>query len=158
MVRFNRLKPDREAEAAMNVGMAAERSGLPAKTVRYYEEIGLVAPARRENGYRDYDERDVSRLAFVQRARALGFSIGECRELLTLQEDGHSARAEVRRLAEDHVRGIGEKIAALEAMRARLARLIEACRAEAGEDCPILDDRAGHVGNAERTQGSTEAR
>ena len=69
----------------MNIGQAAARSGLPAKTIRYYEEIGLVRPATRaENGYRDYAETDVHRLRFLKRAREHGFSVAECRDLLAL--------------------------------------------------------------------------
>jgi len=71
----------------MNVGDAAERSGLPAKTIRYYEEIGLIHPARAENGYRDYSGDDIHRLAFLRRARNLGFSIDDCRQLMALYQD-----------------------------------------------------------------------
>ncbi|HBV54130.1 MAG TPA: Cu(I)-responsive transcriptional regulator, partial [Rhodobacteraceae bacterium] len=63
----------------MNIGDVAARAGLPAKTIRYYEEIGLIAPARSENGYRAFRESDLHKLAFIGRARALGFSIEECR-------------------------------------------------------------------------------
>ena len=77
----------------MNVGRASERAGLPVRTMHYYEEIGLVVPARRENGYRDYSEADVHKLGFLQRARGLGFSVEECRTLLTLYEDRNRASA-----------------------------------------------------------------
>ena len=68
----------------MNIGEVEKRAGLPAKTIRYYEEIGLVRPDRRENGYRSFSEQDIHRLRFVQRARSLGFSVEECRRLLSL--------------------------------------------------------------------------
>jgi MerR family transcriptional regulator, copper efflux regulator len=77
----------------MNIGAAARRSGLPPKTIRYYEEIGLLTASRAANGYRDYSEADVQRLGFVQRARRLGFSVEECRQLLSLYSDRDRASA-----------------------------------------------------------------
>ena len=71
----------------MNIGTASEKTGLPAKTIRYYEEIGLLSPERADNGYRDYSANDVHRLRFLQRARGLGFSVEECRQLLSLYGD-----------------------------------------------------------------------
>ena len=80
----------------MNIGQAAERSGLPAKTIRYYEQIGLIdPPARRSSNYRDYDETDVQTLLFIQRARSLGFSIDDCRDLLALNRARDRSAAEV---------------------------------------------------------------
>ena len=75
----------------MNIGEAARRSGLPAKTIRYYEEIGLIRPARAANDYRDYSDADIHRLAFLQRSRALGFSIEDCRQLMDLYRDRNRA-------------------------------------------------------------------
>ena len=83
----------------MNIGEAAEASGLPAKTIRYYEDIKLVRPARGANGYRDFSEHDAHKLAFLARARSLGFSIEECRTLLSLYEDRDRASAASNRLA-----------------------------------------------------------
>ena len=80
----------------MNVGTAARRSGLPAKTIRYYEDIGLISPARAGNGYRDYSSDDVHRLAFLRRARGLGFSIEDCRQLMALYRDKSRASHDVR--------------------------------------------------------------
>ena len=71
----------------MNIGEVAERSGIPPKTIRYYEDIGLVRPQRSGNGYRAFRETDLHKLAFLGRARALGFSIEDCRNLLNLYED-----------------------------------------------------------------------
>ena len=101
----------------MNIGEVAEKSGLPAKTIRYYEEIGLVAAPRDANGYRAFGERELHKLAFLGRARALGFSIEDCRTLLALYEDEARASAEVKRVAEDHLARIDAKIADLEDMR-----------------------------------------
>ena len=128
----------------MNVGDAARRSGLPTKTIRYYEDIGLVAPARAGNGYRTYREEDVHRLAFLKRARGLGFSIEECRQLLALYGDRWRASHDVRKIAIGHVGTIEEKIRELQSMRTTLQKLIASCHGDHRPDCPILDDIAGH--------------
>ena len=127
----------------MNIGEAALRSGLPAKTIRYYEEIGLVDPDRSANGYRDYGDDDVHRLAFLRRARNLGFSIDDCRTLMALYRDRHRASHDVRAVAVSHIETIEAKIAELESMRRTLDRLIHACHGDNRPDCPILDDIAG---------------
>jgi MerR family copper efflux transcriptional regulator len=122
----------------MNIGEAATRSGLPAKTIRYYEDIGLVSPHRHPNGYRDFSEEDVHRLAFLGRARSLGFTIGECRALLALYQDKARASAEVKRIAADHLGQVESKIAELQAMHATLSELVSACAGDDRPDCPIL--------------------
>lgn len=127
----------------MNVGQAAKRSGLPAKTIRYYEEIGLILPDRAENGYRDYSADDVHRLTFLKRARGLGFSIDDCRQLMTLYRDKTRASHDVKEIALGHVTAIEEKIAELEAMRATLQTLVKACHGDNRPDCPILEGMAG---------------
>ncbi len=127
----------------MNIGQAAQLSGLPAKTIRYYEEIGLVTPSRRDNGYREYGDADVHTLAFLHRARSLGFSVEECRTLLSLYRDRHRASADVKSVAEGHLARIEGKIAELESLRRTLSHLIEACHGDRRPDCPILDDLAG---------------
>ena len=127
----------------MNIGAAAQRSGLPAKTIRYYEGVGLVRPAKRQgNSYRDYDDADIHRLRFVQRARALGFSVQQCRELLALYEDGSRASADVKALALRHIAEIDERIEALGTMRSTLSALAERCHGDGRPACPILDDLA----------------
>ena len=127
----------------MNIGRAAVRSGLPAKTIRYYEEIGLIHPEREDNGYRDYSEDDVHRLSFLRRARNLGFSVEDCRQLMALYRDRARASHDVRAIALAHVAAIEAKIAELESMRRTLDRLIHACHGDDRPDCPILDDIAG---------------
>jgi MerR family copper efflux transcriptional regulator len=127
----------------MNIGEAERRSGLPAKTIRYYEEVGLVRPARRENRYRSYTDHDLHKLRFLQRARGLGFSVGDCRTLLSLYEDRQRSSADVKALAERHLARIDAKIAELESLRAVLGDLVAACRGDHRPDCPILDDLAG---------------
>ena len=126
----------------MNIGAAADLTGLPAKTIRYYEDIGLVVPERTANGYRRYAEQDLHRLAFLQRARGLGFSIDECRLLLSLYDDERRESADVKRIAMEKVSEIERKIRELETMRATLTHLADHCRGDQRPDCPILDDLA----------------
>lgn len=127
----------------MNIGEAAALSGLPAKTIRYYEDIGLIRPARAENGYRDYAEADAHKLAFLARARGLGFTIEQCRNLLSLYEDQGRASADVKRIANGHLDEIDRKVAELQSMRRTLAALIDACQGDHRPDCPILEELAG---------------
>ena len=128
----------------MNIGTIAKRSGLPAKTIRYYESIGLIPPALRSEGnYRTYSEHDLQTLRFVQRARGLGFSVRDVARLLALWQDRRRASAEVRRLAQEHVGEIDRKIEELKGMRRTLVHLIERCHGDHRPDCPILDDLAG---------------
>lgn len=123
----------------MNIGQAAQRSGLPTKTIRYYEEIGLLKPARRANGFRDYAVRDVHELRFIARARGLGFSVEECRHLLELYRDTGRASAEVRAMAAGHIEAIRAKMEELRAMELTLSRLVEQCAGDERPDCPILE-------------------
>lgn len=127
----------------MNIGEAAALSGLPTKTIRYYEDIGLIRPTRAENGYRDYGEPDTHKLAFIASARGLGFSIEDCRDLLSLYEDQNRASADVKSIANGHMRHIDRKIDELKSMRHTLAHLIKACEGDHRPDCPILDGLAG---------------
>jgi MerR family transcriptional regulator, copper efflux regulator len=133
----------------MNIGTIAKRSGLPAKTIRYYESIRLIPPALRSEGnYRTYSEHDLQTLKFVQRARGLGFSVKDVAKLLTLWQDRRRASAEVRQLAQEHVSEIDRKIEELKGMRRTLTHLIEECHGDHRPDCPILDDLAGPQSHA----------
>lgn len=127
----------------MNIGTAAARSGLPAKTIRYYEEIGLIKPERAHNGYRDYAAGDVHRLKFLQRSRSLGFAIEECRQLLSLYDDKARASAEVKAIASDKLIEIDRKIEELEVLRGALSHLVEHCHGDDRPDCPIIENLAG---------------
>ncbi|MEO0918160.1 MAG: Cu(I)-responsive transcriptional regulator [Pseudomonadota bacterium] len=127
----------------MNIGEAAQRSGLPQKTIRYYEEIGLLRPDRDLNGYRRFAENDLHKLAFLGRARALGFPIEDCRTLLGLYEDASRESASVKAVAEEHLAEIDRKIDQLRSMRATLSDLVEACHGDHRPDCPILKDLSG---------------
>jgi Cu(I)-responsive transcriptional regulator len=130
----------------MNISTTASMTGLPVKTIRYYEEIGLVVPDRSPNGYRRYDADHVHRLAFVQRARGLGFGIDECRGLLSLYDDKQRASADVKRIAEEKIEEIDRKLAELNTMRATLTHLAHNCHGDDRPDCPILDDLAAGLG------------
>ena len=124
----------------MNIGEVSERSGLPPKTIRYYEDINLVRPLRSDNGYRSFRESDIHKLAFLGRARALGFSIEDCRTLLSLYEDETRESAQVKAVAKEHLTEIDNKIAQLKSMRETLSHLIEACQGDHRPECPILKD------------------
>lgn len=127
----------------MNIGDVAQRSGLPAKTIRYYEDIDLIKPQRSRNGYRQFREQDLHKLAFLGRARALGFTIEDCRALMALYEDDSRASSEVKRIANQHLRQIDAKIDSLKAMRDTLAHLVHECAGDDRPDCPILQDLGG---------------
>ncbi|WP_136441911.1 Cu(I)-responsive transcriptional regulator [Pacificoceanicola onchidii] len=126
----------------MNIGDVAAKSGLPAKTIRYYEDIGLIRPARTESGYRTFSDSDLHKLTFLARARALGFSIEDCRTLLALYEDESRASADVKKLAEEHLEQIDAKLRQLQSMRDTLSHLVHACHGDDRPDCPILSDLA----------------
>lgn len=127
----------------MNIGDAARATGLPPKTIRYYEDIALVDPARADNGYRDYSESDVHRLRFLQRARGLGFSVAECRSLLSLYDDDHRASCDVKEMALSKLSEIDRKIEELQGLRDTLSTLAESCHGDGRPDCPIIKDLAG---------------
>lgn len=130
----------------MHIGTVAGRSGIPSKTIRYYESIGLIPQAPRSaGGYRRYAERDLHTLRFIQRARGLGFSVKEVSALLALWRDDRRASADVKALSERHVVDIDYKISELQAMRRTLVDLIERCHGDHRPDCPILDDLAAQI-------------
>ncbi|OCJ09259.1 Cu(I)-responsive transcriptional regulator [Rhizobium sp. AC44/96] len=124
----------------MNIGQASERSGLPAKTIRYYEDIGLINPDRSDNGYRDYAVADVHKLRFLQKSRGLGFSVEECRQLLALYEDKSRASADVKELTQAKLTEIDRKIRELTELRRTLEHLVHACHGNDRPDCPILEE------------------
>lgn len=127
----------------MNIGEAGRRSGLPAKTIRYYEEIGLVRPDRRDNNYRDYGAHTLEVLRFLRRSREFGFTIEQCRALLTLYEDPTRCSSDVKQLASSRMTEIDDKIRELKALRQSLGQLVGQCRGDADPHCPIIDELAG---------------
>ena len=128
----------------MTIGEAARLSGLSAKIIRWYEERGLLPPARRsEAGYRRYTEADVHTLRFVRRARDFGFTVDGIADLLTLWRDRSRRSAEVKALATGHVAALRRRIAELEGMVDTLSHLAGNCHGDARPECPILADLAG---------------
>ncbi len=127
----------------MNIGLAAEKSGLPAKTIRYYEDIGLLTADRSTNGYRDYSATDVHRLRFLKRARNLGFSVAECRQLLSLYDDRERESADVKMVAQAKLAEIDGKLKELKELRNMLSHLVEHCHGDDRPDCPIIEGLAG---------------
>lgn len=128
----------------MNIGQAAQASGLSAKTIRYYEDTGLIpAASRTMAGYRDYNGKEVHILRFIQRARRLGVPVQSIRQLLALWQDRNRASADVKALALAHVTVVDRKLADLQAMRRTLQHLIAHCKGDDRPECPILDDLAG---------------
>ncbi|MDB5370266.1 MAG: Cu(I)-responsive transcriptional regulator [Roseomonas sp.] len=124
----------------MNIGTAARLSGISAKMIRHYEELGLVAGRRLLNGYRDYGESDVATLRFIRHARALAFPLEDVRKLLALWGDRNRASADVRRIALDHVAALEGKAQAMQAMASSLRHLAKHCCGDDRPDCPILDE------------------
>ena len=124
----------------MNIGQASEHSGLAPKTIRYYEDIGLIRPDRGGNGYRDYAEADIHKLRFLQRSRGLGFSVEECRQLLALYEDKSRASSDVKELTQAKLTEIDRKIRELTELRRTLEHLVHACHDNDRPDCPILEE------------------
>lgn len=127
----------------MNIGQASTNCGLPAKTIRYYEDIGLIFPDRTDNGYRDFSETHMHKLAFLSRARGLGFTIEDCRTLLSLYEDTDRASADVKAMAREHLDKMAHKINELKAMQATLSELVDKCHGDDRPNCPILQGLAG---------------
>lgn len=127
----------------MNISEAAERSGVSAKMIRYYESVSLLKPAaRRNNGYRDYGDADVSVLQFIRRTRDLGFSLEEVAALLTLWRDRKRPSREVKRLAEAHITDLERRMKEMRAVLRTLRDLAQHCHGDERSDCPILDDLA----------------
>lgn len=128
------------------IGDAAKQAGLPPKTIRYYEDIGLISPAARSaGGYRLYDARDVRTLQFIHRARELGFSVKQVRELLALWRDRERSSADVKAVAEAHIAEIDRRMRELQGMRDTLRHLADQCHGDHRPDCPILADLAGET-------------
>ena len=124
----------------MNISTASKAAGLPVKTVRYYADIRLVsAPSRSEAGYRTYNDSAVRKLVFVRRAREFGFSIEECRELLSLYEDKYGSSADVKRVATKRLKEIAGKQRELQSLHDELTHLVNACKGDDRPDCPIID-------------------
>jgi Cu(I)-responsive transcriptional regulator len=127
----------------LNIGQAAARSGVSAKMVRHYEALGLLPRvARTEAGYRQYGDAEVHTLRFIRRARDLGFSMAEIGELLKLWQNRRRTSADVRNIAQRHVKDLERRIAEMDAMKRTLQHLVHCCRGDERPQCPILDELA----------------
>lgn len=127
----------------MNISEASDRSGVSAKMIRYYESVALLKPAaRRDNGYRDYGDADVSVLQFIRRTRDLGFSLEEVGALLKLWRDRKRPSRDVKRLAEIHIADLERRMKEMRAVLRTLRDLAQHCHGDERSDCPILDDLA----------------
>ena len=122
----------------MAIGELSRRTGCNIETVRYYERIGLLPKPSRRGTYRRYEAEDVGRLAFVRRARELGFTLDEVLALLTLATGGQDACAEVREIAATHLADVRTRIADLRAMEHALAKAVRGCDAGEMIGCPVI--------------------
>lgn len=123
----------------MNIGEISARTGMPTKTIRYYEDIGLIKPNRSENGYRAFDGDDLHRLTFLARSRALGFSIDDCRTLLDLWQDQSRASGDVKQIVASQIAKIDRKVEDLLAIRTTLTELSKSCAGNDRPACPIIE-------------------
>lgn len=130
----------------MNIGQAAEASGVSAKMIRYYEATGLIPKTvRTEAGYRVYSDNDVHTLRFIRRARDLGFSVEQIADLVSLWRDRQRASKDVKRVAMEHVGVLERKIAELQQMAATLRHLAQHCHGDSRPDCPIIESLASET-------------
>jgi MerR family gold-responsive transcriptional activator of gol and ges genes len=142
----------------MNIGRASKASGVSAKMIRYYEQIGLLPPAERtESGYRAYTNADVHKLRFVRRARDLGFPVAEIADLLGLWNDHARHSADVKRVAREHIAELTARMHDLQQMIDTLGALVDSCAGDDRPDCPILAGLEQGRRNATQTKARTGA-
>ncbi len=128
---------------AMNIGEAAKATGISAKMIRHYEGVGLFPEAARtDSGYRQYAEKHLHTLRFIRRARDLGFSIEQIRDLLALWQDRKRPSRQVKAFAQAHIQELDQKLHELQAMKATLEHLVHCCKGDDRPDCPIIDGLA----------------
>lgn len=121
----------------MRIGEFAAAGATTPKTVRFYEEAGLLPPpARRSNGYRDYPSDALARLAFIRRSRAAGLSVAETRQVLRTRDGGEAPCEQVRDILDEHIADLDRQIADLRARRMEVARLLSAVETADPADCP----------------------
>ena len=144
------------SDGLLNIGRAAEVSGVSAKMIRHYESIGLLpAAGRTVAGYRIYRERDIHTLRFIRRARDLGFSMKEIGGLLNLWQNRRRASADVKKLATKQLQLLDERIQELQSMRKTLVNLVSHCHSDERPECPILEDLAADDSRPSRLQGNS---
>ena len=128
----------------VTIGQAAHQSGISPKMLRHYEGLGLLGSVRRtDSNYRLYDEADVHTLRFIRRARDMGFTLDQIRDLVNLWHNRRRSSDTVKRIAQRHIDDLSERIATLEAMRRTLQDLVQRCPGDDRPECPILDDLGG---------------
>lgn len=133
----------------LNIGQAASHSGLSAKMIRYYEQVGLLPPAvRSASSYRLYGPEAMETLVFIKAARGLGFSLDAVAGLLALKRDPGRASADVQALARQHISALDERIRALTGLRDQLQTLASQCQGDASPHCAILDELAAGASSA----------
>ncbi len=141
---------------SMNIGEAASASGVSAKMIRYYEQIGLISPPTRTmSGYRTYSEDDIASLRFVRRARDLGFTVEQIGNLMTLWRDRSRASADVKKLALAHVKELEDKMREIEEMARALRHLAENCHGDSRPNCPIIAELSGHACAPDKGKGKS---
>ncbi|MDM0046746.1 Cu(I)-responsive transcriptional regulator [Variovorax dokdonensis] len=129
------------SDATLLIGDAARLSGISARMLRHYEDLGLLGEVRRsESGYRRYSLSDVHTLRFIKRSRDLGFSMDQVTELVGLWRNRRRTSASVKRVAQAHLQELEQRIAEMQAMQRTLAHLVHCCHGDQRPDCPILDD------------------
>lgn len=125
----------------MNIGEVAQFSGVNSKMIRRYEELGIIPKAGRSfAGYRQYSEKDVHILKFVKRARELGFSMKDVKQLLSLWRNKNRSSAQVKNITHKHVLELEKKLLEIQTMLSTLKHLEKNCHGDQRPDCPILDD------------------
>jgi MerR family mercuric resistance operon transcriptional regulator len=127
----------------LRIGELSRRTGCSIETIRYYERIGLLPRPERHGSYRQYDDAAVSTLAFIRRARQLGFSLAEVGTLRRLATTGAAACAEARALAATHLHDVRDRIADLTSIERALAAAVGRCDAGEPSACPFIDSLAG---------------
>lgn len=129
----------------MKIGEVARETGLSVKTLRYYHDIGLVAPPRGDNGYRAYGRHQLAQLHFVARCKSLGFSLEQCATLLALNGSERRTAGEVKAMATEQLSQVRDKLDQLSSLERRLSGLVGGCPGGVGAQCSILDSLNGVV-------------
>ncbi len=134
----------------MNISQVAKLTQLSAKSIRHYEEKGLISPPLRgENGYRQYSMRHVEELTVVARAKRVGFTLDECKSLVQLAESPNRTSAEVKAKAQDKLNEVNAKLKELTAIKQQLERWISQCPGDSGSCCPIIDELVSDQGKSD---------
>jgi MerR family gold-responsive transcriptional activator of gol and ges genes len=129
----------------MNIGEVAKQSDVNSKMIRRYEELGIIPKAGRSlSGYRQYSQNDVNVLRFVKRARELGFSMKDIKQLISLWRNKSRPSSQVKSIASKHIAELEKKLAETQSMLSTLKHLAEHCHGDQRPDCPILDELDCH--------------